>query len=62
MADWFDQQVAGVNQQGQPQGMAQVATAPDGVPVYSQGGQYFTRNADGSMTQQFQQKTAPVFF
>jgi hypothetical protein len=54
MADWFDQQVAGVNQQGQPQGMAQVATAPDGVPVYSQGGQYFTRNADGSMTQQFQ--------
>jgi hypothetical protein len=68
MADWFDQQLqtitgdqatAGspapaVNQQGQQQGMQQVATAPDGVPVYSSGGQYFTKNADGSMTQQFQ--------
>jgi hypothetical protein len=54
VADWFDQQVAGVNQQGQQQGMPQVATAPDGVPVYSQGGQYFTKNADGSMTQQYQ--------
>jgi hypothetical protein len=52
--DWFTQQIAGVNQQGQQQGMPQVATAPDGVPVYGSGGQYFTRNADGSMTQQFQ--------
>jgi hypothetical protein len=31
-----------------------VATAPDGVPVYQNGSQYFTRNADGSFTQQFQ--------
>lgn len=32
-----------------------VATAPDGVPVYGdQSGGYFTQNADGTYTQQFQ--------
>lgn len=31
-----------------------VATAPDGVPVYKNGSRYFTRNADGSFTEQFQ--------
>ena len=35
-------------------GYKQVATAPDGVPVYQNGGQYFTRNADGTYTEQFQ--------
>jgi hypothetical protein len=32
----------------------QVATAPDGVPVYQNGSNYFTQNADQSYTQQFQ--------
>jgi hypothetical protein len=32
----------------------QVATAPDGVPVYQNGGNYYTKNADNSYTQQFQ--------
>ncbi len=31
-----------------------VATAPDGVPVYQSGGNYYTQNADQSYTQQFQ--------
>ena len=35
-------------------GYAQVATAPDGVPVYQNGGNYYTQNADKSYTQQFQ--------
>jgi hypothetical protein len=49
MADWFDQAM-----QGAP-AVQQVATAPDGVPVYSDGnGQYYTQNGDGSYTQQFQ--------
>lgn len=35
--------------------MQQVATAPDGVPVFSDGaGKFFTQNGDGSMTEQFQ--------
>jgi hypothetical protein len=54
-ADWFSQQM---NTETQPQqaggSYQQVATAPDGVPVYSSGGQYFTKNGDGSYTQQFQ--------
>ncbi|HXJ73292.1 MAG TPA: hypothetical protein VNM37_10575, partial [Candidatus Dormibacteraeota bacterium] len=54
MADWFDAQIAPVNQQGQQAGMQQVATAPDGVPVFQSGGKYFTRNADGSYAEQFQ--------
>lgn len=34
-----------------------VATAPDGVPVYQNGSQYFTHNADGSFTEQYQNGT-----
>jgi hypothetical protein len=47
--DWFTQQIS-----DPPVSMPQVATAPDGVPVYSQGGKFFTQNGDGSYTQQFQ--------
>ena len=40
---------------GQPvQQYKKVATAPDGVPVYQNGGNYYTQNADQSYTQQFQ--------
>jgi len=51
MADWFDEQV---QQGGVGQTMPQVATAPDGVPVYQSGGNFYTQNSDGSYTQQFQ--------
>lgn len=34
-----------------------VATAPDGVPVYQNGSQYYTHNADGSFTEQYQNGT-----
>jgi hypothetical protein len=34
--------------------MQQVATAPDGVPVFQDQGKYFTQNGDGTYTQQFQ--------
>ncbi len=35
-------------------GYTQAGTAPDGVPVYQNGGNYYTKNADNSYTQQFQ--------
>jgi len=47
--DWWSENAP------QSGGYTQVATAPDGVPVYqNSSGQYFTQNADGSYTQQFQ--------
>lgn len=52
--DWFSQAMSTQPVAQTGGSMQQVATAPDGVPVYSSGGQFFTRNADGTMTQQFQ--------
>lgn len=48
----FDQNQPQASQQQNP--YKQVATAPDGVPVYQNGGNYYTQNADQSYTQQFQ--------